>query len=94
MLPINIALAYEQEKRKKQDRDAINEEANRNANLHSEGKFDGVCGLEPSLPHGQLTVARQPRHPCPQEHSYWSGYCVGLREYWAKKLNVEIPTEF
>ena len=79
MLPINIALAYEQEKREKQDRDAINVEANRNADLHSDGKFDGVCGLEPSLP---------------QEHSYWEGYQLGLREYWSKKLGVEIPTEF
>ena len=75
----DLYLSVEQQNRERQDLDAINEEANRNSDLHSDGKFDGVCGLEPSLP---------------QEHSYWSGYCVGLREYWSKKLNVEIPTEF
>ena len=75
----DLYLSVEQEKRERQDRDAINEEANRNADLHSEGKFDGVCGLEPN----QIA-----------EYAYWSGYCAGLREYWSKKLNVEIPTEF
>ena len=75
----NAYLSLEQEKREKQDLGAINEQANRNTDLHSDGLFDGVCGLEPSLL---------------QEQSYWSGYCAGLRKYWSKKLKVAIPTEF
>ena len=75
----DIYLSVEQEKREKQDLDAITKKANRNTDLNSDGKFDGICGLEPN----QIA-----------EDAYWSGYCAGLREYWSKKLNVEILTEF
>jgi hypothetical protein len=47
--------------------------------VYSEGYFEGYIGCEP-------------RHP--EQHSYWAGYQIGCREYWAKKLGVEIPTEF
>jgi hypothetical protein len=79
MLPINIALAYEQEKREKQELDLIEEQAEENASLSSEGRFDGICGLPPTQP---------------QDYQYWDGYQVGLREYWTKKLGVEIETPF
>lgn len=79
MLPINIALVYEQKKREQQERDGIEEQADQNASLEAEGRFDKICGLPPTKP---------------QDYIYWDGYQVELREYWSKKLNVEIPTEF
>ncbi len=46
--------------------------------LYSLGFFDGLIGSEPSQP---------------ERNSYWSGYQIGNREYWAKKLGVLIPSE-
>lgn len=54
-------------------------EANLDTGRYSEGYFEGYIGLEP----------RQP-----EEDSYWYGYQIGCREYWAKKLGVEIPSQF
>ncbi len=79
MLPINIALAYEQEKREKQELELIEEQADLYVSLEAEGRFDGICGLPPTQP---------------QDYQYWDGYQVGLREYWTKKLGVEIETPF
>jgi hypothetical protein len=76
---IDFYLSLDQQNREKQDLDAIDDQASYQTDLQSGGKFDGICGLEPSKP---------------EEHSYWDGYQLGLREHWAKKLNVEIPTEF
>ena len=47
--------------------------------LYSDGYFTGFIGCEPS-------------HP--EEHSYWAGYQLCSREYWAEELGVKIPTEF
>lgn len=47
-----------------------------NTDLYSEGYFLGYIGAEPA-------------HP--EDDSYWSGYQLGHREYWAKRLEVEIP---
>jgi hypothetical protein len=44
--------------------------------LYSVGCFDGLIGREPSQP---------------ENDSYWYGYQLGAREYWAKKLEVKIP---
>ncbi|BAZ47067.1 hypothetical protein NIES4102_42140 (plasmid) [Chondrocystis sp. NIES-4102] len=76
---INLYLSVEQENREKQEVDRIHNEASLETDMYSAGFFDGLIGLEPSAP---------------EKHSYWSGYQTGSREYWAKKLGVEIPTEF
>jgi hypothetical protein len=76
---IDLRLSVEQEKRERQELEAREVEANLETDLYSAGFFDGIIGLEPSNP---------------ERHSYWSGYSIGYREYWAKKLGVEIPTEF
>ena len=76
---INSSISVDEENRERQELNLIHEEASRETDWYSGGFFDGLIGLEPS-------------HP--EKHSYWSGYEIGYREYWAKKLGVEIPTEF
>ena len=61
------------------EKDRINGQANLDTDLYSVGWFDGLINSEPT----QL-----------EKQSYWSGYSLGQREYWAKKLKVEILTEF
>lgn len=82
-MTINIALEQEQQQRVQSDLDALQnqkqEEAGLNTEVYSVGYFEGYIGLEPS-------------HP--EQHSYWEGFQIGCREYWAKKLGVEIPSEF
>lgn len=75
----NLYISVEQQDRERQELDAVHNEASLNTDLYSGGFFDGLIGLEPSAP---------------EQHSYWSGYQIGCREYWAKKLGVVIPTEF
>jgi len=75
----NLYLSVDQEKKEQQALDAIHDEAGLNTDIYSTGYFEGYIGMEP-------------RHP--EDHIYWSGYEVGSREHWAKKLGVEIPTEF
>ena len=77
MLPINIALEKEYSSREQQGLKVREIEFTLNTDLYSVGYFEGIIGLEPSVP---------------EQHSYWSGYQIGSREYWAKKLGVEIPT--
>lgn len=48
------------------------------ANLYSLGWFDGLIGSNPTQP---------------ENNSYWLGYSLGCREYWAKKLEVKLPSE-
>ena len=74
-----LPVSVEQEKREQQELDRIHDEASLNTDLYSGGFFDGLIGAEPT-------------HP--EQHSYWAGYQVGYREYWAVKRSVEIPTEF
>ena len=76
---INLQVSLEQSSREQQEIDRIYDEASLNTDLYSAGYFEGYIGGEPS-------------HP--EQHSYWEGYQVGSREYWAKKLGVVIPTEF
>ena len=82
-MTINIAFQQEQQQRLQDglaaSQDQIHEEAGLNTDKYSTGYFEGYIGMEP----------RQP-----EDHIYWSGYEVGSREHWAKKLGVEIPTEF
>lgn len=82
-MTLNIALQKEQQQRIEADLKVVEqqryEEASLETDLYSGGYFEGYIGLEPSQP---------------EKHSYWSGYQLGYREYWAKKLGVEIPTEF
>ena len=75
----NLRLSVDQEKRELQALDAIHEEAGLNTDIYSTGYLEGYWGYEP-------------KHP--EKHSYWEGYQIGFREHWAKKLEVEIPTEF
>ena len=76
---INSYLSVDQENRQKQGLEERDIEAGLNTDSYSVGYFEGFIGAEPS-------------HP--EQHSYWSGYQIGCREYWAKKLRVVIPTEF
>ncbi|MEM8780559.1 MAG: hypothetical protein AAGF26_17185 [Cyanobacteria bacterium P01_G01_bin.49] len=75
----NLHLSVDQANRERQELERIHEEAELNTDSYSVGYFEGYIGCEPS-------------HP--EQHSYWSGYQIGSREYWAKKLGVTIPTEF
>ena len=75
----NSYLSVDQGNRERQGLEAREIEASLNTDWYSEGYFEGYIGAEPS-------------HP--EQHSYWSGYQIGYREYWAGKLSVEIPTEF
>jgi hypothetical protein len=81
MLPINIALAYEQEKREEQDLDAVYEDtyADHNRGLAAEGRWDALMGEDPKMP---------------QEQWYWDSYCDALRGVWLKKLGIEIEHPF
>ena len=75
----NIALELEQQQRLENDKAAVESQANQETNLYYVGRFDELIGSRPT----RL-----------EEQSYWEGYQIGLTEYWAKKLEVEIPTEF
>ena len=75
----NSSISVEQEKLEQQALDAIHNEAGLNTDKHSRGYMEGFLGMKPT-------------HP--EDYIYWSGYEVGIREYWANKLEVEIPTEF
>ncbi len=59
-----LDLILEQQNREKQELDAIYEQADRNRELTSEGRFDGLIGAEPN----PELLANQ---------AYWSGYCDG-----------------
>ena len=74
-----LHLSLEQSNLEQQELEGIREANRLNTDLYSEGYFEGYTGGEPSYP---------------EQHSYWSGYQIGIREYWAKKLGVVIPTEF
>ncbi len=76
---INSYISLEQKNREQQGLEEREVESTLNTDLYSVGYFEGIIGLEPSQP---------------EQHSYWSGYQIGCREYWAKKLSVEIPTQF
>ena len=78
MIP-NIALELEQEQRLASDRAAIDAQIEQDTDLYHIGRFDGLAGCEPTRV---------------DEHGYWEGYQIGLRQYWARKLGIEIPTEF
>lgn len=75
----NIYTSVEQTNRERQGLEAKNNEVVLNTDLYSEGYFEGYIGAEPTQP---------------EQHSYWAGYQTGSREYWAKKLGVEISSEF
>ncbi len=47
-----------------------------NIELYSSGFFDGVCGLDATLPHFW---------------DYWQGYQLGYREYCCGLLDKKIP---
>ena len=76
---LNIALDLEQQQREENELAALVAQIDQETDLYHVGRFDGLINCEPT----QL-----------EEPSYWSGYQLGQREYWAKKLGVEIPTEF
>ena len=76
---IDSYTSVEQSSREEQEFEIIRQETTLNTDLYSLGYFEGIIGLEPSQP---------------EQHSYWSGYQIGSREYWAKKLSVVIPAQF
>ena len=75
----NLHLSVDKKNRKEQEFEVNRQETTLNTDLYSLGYFEGIIGLEPSQP---------------EQHSYWSGYQIGCREYWAKKLSVVIPAQF
>lgn len=76
---LNIALELEQEQRLANDRAAIEAEIEKETDYFSVGKFDGLAGCEPTRV---------------EELSYWEGYQIGLRQYWASKKGIQLETEF
>ncbi|MDJ0635570.1 MAG: hypothetical protein QNJ34_20445 [Xenococcaceae cyanobacterium MO_188.B29] len=66
---IDFYLSVEQEKREKQDLDAINEIANRNTELESYGNWDGLLN-EP------------PQEKYWSELPYREGYLAGIARYY------------
>ena len=79
---LNIALQKEQQQSVQDNLLVVQkqkQEERLNTDIYSLGYFEGIIGLEPSQP---------------EQHSYWSGYQIGSREYWAKKLSVVIPAQF
>ena len=74
---INSYTSLKQKNREEQEFEEIRQESVLNTDIYSAGYFEGIIGLEPSQP---------------EKHSYWMGYQIGCREYWAKKLGVVIPT--
>lgn len=76
---INSSISVDQEKRQRQELKIVSSELELNTDLYSEGYFEGYIGPEPNRP---------------QDCSYWAGYQLGSREYWAKKLGVETPIKF
>ena len=76
---INSYLSVEQEKRDRQGLEEYEAESSRETDSYSLGFFDGLIGSDPLKP---------------EKHSYWEGYQIGYREYWAGKRKVEIPSEF
>jgi len=75
----DLYTSVEQKNREQQGLEVRDLAAELNTDLYSDGYFEGYIGGKPSYP---------------EQHSYWDGYQLGSREYWAKKLGVEIPTEF
>ena len=75
---INSYTSVEQSNRERQGLEA-NLDTNLDTDRYSAGYFEGYIGAEP-------------RHP--EQDSYWYGYQIGCRDYWAKKLGVEIPSQF
>ncbi len=75
---INLPVSVDEKKQPRQARNQIEPEENLDTDLYSGGFFDGLMGSEPLYP---------------EKSSYWSGYQIGYREYWAGKLSVEIPTQ-
>ena len=76
---ISSSTSVEQKNRERQELDPIHFEPELDTDLYSEGYFLGYIGAEPTRP---------------EDYSYWSGYQLGHREYWATKLGVEIPSQF
>ena len=46
---------------------------------YSGGWFDGLIGENPLYP---------------ENSEYWTGYCLGNREYWCRKKGVELSERF
>lgn len=76
---LNIALELEQEQRLCNSLAAVEAQIDRETDLYDVGRRNGLIGSRPT----KL-----------KEQNYWEGYQTGLRQYWAKKLEVEIPIEF
>lgn len=75
----NLPVSVEQSNREQQGLEARDAEASLHTDIYSAEYFEEYIGLEP-------------RHS--EKHSYWSGYQIGCREYWTKKLGIEILTQF
>lgn len=73
-----INIALEQEQRYLDGLSAFNAEIDKQTDSHDVGFSDGIINCFPK------TI----------EPSYWSGYEVGLRQYWAQRLEIKIPIAY
>ena len=78
---INLYLSVEQEKREKQDLDAINAEANSNTDLNVLGIRDGIVG-EPA------------QEQYWSELAYREGYVTGIAQHYDQKYNICLEQPF
>ena len=69
----------EQQQRVESAYAARSEEANLNTDLCTEGRFDGIIGLDPRFP---------------EIIPYWQGYVDGLRHFWLSQQQKTIQPEF
>ncbi len=79
-MTLNISLEIEQQQRIENDLVAVEAQIDRETDIHSEGEFDGVIGLEPNPDlWSNLT--------------YRSGYLNGLGRYYDKKYQTVFKNE-
>ena len=74
-MTLNISLEIEQQQRIENDLVAVEAQINRETDIHSEGKFDGVIGSEPN-PDMWSNL------------NYRSGYLSGVAEFYDKKYQT------
>ena len=79
MTMFDLHTSLEQENQERQELEQTKQESALDTDLYSAGYLGGYIGAEPT-------------HP--EQYSYWAGYQIGYREYWAQRLGVEIPIEF
>jgi len=78
---INQYLAQEQENRRLEALNAVEVELDKQADLYGAGEFDALIGAEPD----PVLTANE---------SYRRGYHDSFWQFYLKKYNIELETEF